>query len=158
MKYVIYPVVILTVCLSISLASAQNKVVVVPLGGKKCTSPMENSFTNSIGMTFNLIPAGTFTMGSPDGSDEPAEPGRFSNETQHQVTLTKPFYMQVTEVTQQQWQEVIGNMPATSNIGDEYPIETVNWFEAAYFCQCVVAEGRTQSMLYPDRLFPYPWK
>ena len=52
------------------------------------------TFTNSIGMTFNLIPAGTFTMGSPDGSgDEPAEPGRFSNETQHQVTLTKPFYM-----------------------------------------------------------------
>jgi formylglycine-generating enzyme required for sulfatase activity len=138
--------VILTVCLSISLATAQNKVVVVPLGGKKCTSPMENSFTNSIGMTFNLIPAGTFTMGSPDGSgDEPAEPGRFSNETQHQVTLTKPFYMQVTEVTQQQWQEVIVKMPATSNIGDEYPIETVNWFEAAWFANALSQrEGRSQ--------------
>jgi formylglycine-generating enzyme required for sulfatase activity len=73
-----------------------------PLGGKKCTSPIENSFTNSIGMTFNFLPAGTFIMGSPED-----EPGRISNETQHQVTLSKPFYMQVTGVTQQQWHEVI---------------------------------------------------
>ena len=95
MKYVIYPVAILTVCLSISLAAAQNKVVVVPLGGavgdavpsdvvkgktfsskagKGLTGTLElppgaQTFTNIIGMTFNLIPAGTFTMGSPaDGT------------------------------------------------------------------------------------------
>jgi formylglycine-generating enzyme required for sulfatase activity len=102
--------------------------------------PIENSFTNSIGMTFNLIPAGTFMMGSPED-----EPGREVNEIQHQVTLYKPFYMQVTEVTQQQWQEVIGNIPATSNIGDEYPIETVNWFEAAWFANALSErEGRSQ--------------
>ena len=50
-----------------------------------------STYTNSLGQTFVLLPAGTFTMGSP--SDEP---GRESDETQHQVTLTKSFYMQTT--------------------------------------------------------------
>ncbi len=81
-------------------------------------------------MTFNLIPAGTFIMGSPA---DPAEPGRFTNEVQHQVTLAKSFYMQTTEVTQKQWFDVFGNYPAGSNTGDAYPIESVNWFEAVYF-------------------------
>jgi hypothetical protein len=56
------------------------------------------STTNSIGMTLKEIPAGTFTMGSPEG-----EEGRRDNETQHPVTISKPFYMQTTEVTQGQW-------------------------------------------------------
>ena len=45
-----------------------------------------NSITNSLGMTFAQIQPGTFTMGSPDG-----ELGRYSNETQHQVTLTREY-------------------------------------------------------------------
>ena len=129
-----------------------DKVVVIPLGGKKCTSPVENSFTNSIGMTFNLIPSGTFTMGSPDGSSiwQPAEPGRYDNETQHRVTLTKSFYMQITEVTNEQWNTLIvdtglGAKPSTSHTEDEYPVETVTWYEAAYFANRLsVVEG-----LYP---------
>lgn len=143
MRYFIHIPVILAVCLSMSVAGAQNKVVVVPLGGNKCTSPTENSFTNSIGMTFNLIPAGTFIMGSP--GDEPGRDNDAGVETQHQVTLSKPFYLQVTEVTQQQWQEVIGNNPARCNFGAEYPIEYVNWFEAAYFANALSQkEGRSQ--------------
>jgi formylglycine-generating enzyme required for sulfatase activity len=55
------------------------------------------SITNTIGMTFNNIPAGTFIMGSPEG-----EEGRRDRETQHKVTISKPFYMQTTEVTQGQ--------------------------------------------------------
>ncbi len=113
-----------------TIVSAHQQVVVVPLGGKKSTSPTENIITNSVGMTFNLLPAGTFTMGSPD--NEPGGP--YSNEQpEHQVTFTKSFYMQTTEVTQKQWQDIIGNNPSSSNTGAEYPLETVNWFEAAYF-------------------------
>ena len=56
------------------------------------------TLTNSIGMKFVLIPAGTFTMGSPID-----EPGRDNDETQHVVTIAKPFYMQTTEVTVGQW-------------------------------------------------------
>jgi len=50
---------------------------------------------------FLAVPAGTFVMGSPEG-----ELGRDSDETQHQVTLTHSFYMQNTEVTNQQYMEL----------------------------------------------------
>ncbi len=54
--------------------------------------------TNSIGMEFVLIHPGTFMMGSPED-----EPGRFDNKVLHQVTLTRSFYMQTTQVTVEQW-------------------------------------------------------
>ena len=53
-----------------------------------------------LGAKFVLIPAGTFMRGSPDD-----EPDRSSNEEQYKVKISKPFYMQTTEVTQGQWQE-----------------------------------------------------
>ena len=66
-----------------------------------------STWTNSLGQTFVLLFAGTFTMGSP--SDEL---GRYSDEGQHQVTLTQSFYMQTTEVTQAQWEAVMGSNPS----------------------------------------------
>ena len=71
-------------------------------------APAEASaqITNSIGMTLVPIPAGTFQMGSPD-----REPGRNNNERQVEVTITKPFLISDTEVTQKQWTEVMGNSP-----------------------------------------------
>ncbi len=50
------------------------------------------------GITLAYIPAGTFLMGSPAG-----EEGRYDNETQHEVTLSKPFWMGTTEVTNAQY-------------------------------------------------------
>ncbi len=58
---------------------------------------------------FVPIEAGTFIMGSPED-----ELGRQLVETQHEVTLTRDFYLSVTEVTQGQWVEVMGKIPATS--------------------------------------------
>ena len=52
-------------------------------------------------MVFRLIQAGTFMMGSPEN-----EYGRHSDETLHKVTLTRPFYIGVFEVTQKQWELV----------------------------------------------------
>jgi sulfatase modifying factor 1 len=63
----------------------------------------EPVFTNSMGMQFAQIPAGSFLMGSP-----PDEPYRDRSEIQHEVTISKPFYMQTTEVTIKQWQKVMG--------------------------------------------------
>ncbi len=83
-----------------STVTAHQQVVVVPLGGKKCPSSTENAITNSVGMTFHLLPAGIFTMGSPN--DEPGGPYT-GEQPQHQVTLSNSFYMQTTEVTQKQW-------------------------------------------------------
>jgi len=68
-------------------------------------------------------------MGSPEN-----EPGHQSDETQHKVTLTKGFYMQTTEVTQEQWKAVMGNNPSRfSDCGDNCPVENVSWEDAQEF-------------------------
>ncbi len=76
-------------------------------------------------MVLRLIPAGTFTMGSP--VDEPA---RRSDETQHQVQLTQPFYIGVFEVTQRQWARVMGTWPSyftNASYRDSHPVEQVSY-------------------------------
>jgi formylglycine-generating enzyme required for sulfatase activity len=85
---------------------------------------------NSLGMTFNLIPAGTFTMGSPLD-----ELGRYSDETQHEVTLTQSFFIQTTEVTQQQWYDVMGSNPSSFSGCSDCPVETVSWYDAQNFIE-----------------------
>ncbi len=55
-----------------------------------------------IEMKMKLIDAGTFTMGSPE-----SEPDRRHDETQHKVTISKPFYMGVYEVTQKQYYDIM---------------------------------------------------
>lgn len=68
-----------------------------------------------------LILPGTFTMGSPTG-----ELGRFTGETQHAVTLTKPYYMGVFQMTQKQYTLVMGSNPSYYT-GDTRPVERVSY-------------------------------
>jgi sulfatase modifying factor 1 len=101
------------------------------------------SITNTIGMTLNKIPAGTFTMGSPEG-----EEGRRDNETQHPVTISKPFYMQTTEVTQGQWKEVMGTEPWKGKSyvkeGPNNAASWVRWDDAVAYCEKLSEkEGKT---------------
>ena len=77
-----------------------------------------------------LIPAGKFKMGSPA-----SEVDRRDNETQHEVTLTKPFYMGKYEVTQEQWQSVMGNNPSSGTIGAKLPVTNVSWEECQGFIE-----------------------
>ena len=72
-------------------------------------------------LVLRLIPPGTFMMGSP--SDEL---GRKGGETLHKVTLTKPFYIGVFEITQKQWELVMGANPSQYK-GDARPVETVSY-------------------------------
>lgn len=67
------------------------------------------------------IQKGTFTMGSPD-----TEVGRFSSETQHQVTLTEDFYIGVFPITQKQFSLVYGSNPSNYQ-GDTRPVEKINY-------------------------------
>ena len=76
--------------------------------------------TNSVGMTFKLIPAGTFIMG---------EGGQA-----HEVTLTEPFQMGVHEVTQAQYEQVMGSNPSGFK-GADNPVEGVTWDDAVEFCR-----------------------
>ena len=74
-------------------------------------------------------PPGTFLMGSPEN-----EAGRDDDETLHQVTLTKGFWMARTEVTQAQWESVMGNNPAEHR-GENLPVEQVSWEDCIDFCR-----------------------
>lgn len=72
-------------------------------------------------IVMRLIQPGTFMMGSPTG-----EVGRAIDEVQHEVTLTKPFYMGVFEVTQKQYELVTGLTPSDDK-DDMAPVEQVSW-------------------------------
>lgn len=78
------------------------------------------------------IPAGCFFMGSPP--DEPCrELGQ--KETRHAVTLTHAVEISETEVTQAQFQKVMGYNPSKfTSCGSECPVEQVTWHEAAAYC------------------------
>ena len=86
---------------------------------------------NRLGMAFVLIPAGTFVMGSPI-----EEAHRDVSETQHQVTITKPFYLQRTEVTVDQWRAVMGRRWLSRKRGaGDMPVTKVSWHDCRKFIQ-----------------------
>ena len=85
-------------------------------------------FTNSICMKFVWIPPGTFMMGSPKEEKE-----RHANEIQHQVTLTKGFYMGVYTVTQEQWKEFMGNNHSSFKGEKNLPIDNETWDDCQEF-------------------------
>ena len=121
--------------------------------------------TNSVGMQMVLIPAGEFLMGSPAPDD-----GRQSNDQQHRVRITKPFYLSAHEVTQAQYQYVIGKNPSgfksDQNPGriaigrppsgfksDQNPVEMVSWDDAVRFCEKLSALPEEKSS---DRVYRLP--
>ena len=90
---------------------------------------------DGITMRLKPIPAGDFTMGSPDD-----EHGRENGETQHHVTLTKDFWMGETEVTQAQFEAVMGRNPSYGRLKNEtYPVHNVAWNDAMAFCRRLTA-------------------
>ncbi len=78
---------------------------------------------------YTLIEAGTFAMGSPED-----ELGRDPMEgPQHEVTLTRAFYMKVTEVTQAEWVALMGENYSSFEGCDDCPVETVGWYAALVY-------------------------
>jgi formylglycine-generating enzyme required for sulfatase activity len=86
------------------------------------------SLINSLGMKFKLIPAGEFMMGSPED-----DPDKKSGETPHRVRITKPFYLGVHEVTQEQYEKVMEKNPPGFK-DPSRPVEKVSWDDATAFC------------------------
>jgi formylglycine-generating enzyme required for sulfatase activity len=84
-----------------------------------------------------LVPAGKFKMGSPA-----SEKGRSDDETQHEVTLTKPFYMGKHEVTQEQWESVMGNNPSSRTKGAKLPVTNVSWEDCQEFIKKLNAKTK----------------
>jgi formylglycine-generating enzyme required for sulfatase activity len=117
---------------------------------KARATPTVSRFANSLGMHFVLIPPGKFLMGAPDD-----EPGWRKHESPvHEVEITRPFYLSVTPVTQEQFQAVMGFNPSAfgPKVGGkpDYPVEMVSWSDAVQFCQKleVMPAEEAQSRLY----------
>ena len=80
--------------------------------------------TDAVAQSFALIPAGRFTMGSAS-----SEVDRSSDERQVEVSLSQPFWLAKTEVTQAQWEAVMGSNPSRFK-GPNLPVENVSWEDA----------------------------
>jgi formylglycine-generating enzyme required for sulfatase activity len=98
-----------------------------PNGGLGSTE-LPNQITNSIGIQLNRINPGTFRMGIPEtvwiGKENMAR----------EAIITKPFYLGVTEVTNAQWQSVMGSVPSKWRDPDR-PVEQVSWEDVVSFCK-----------------------
>jgi formylglycine-generating enzyme required for sulfatase activity len=114
-----------------------------PIGPQPVPAGIPRALTNVLGMKFVLVPPGTFLMGSPpDERDRGADEG-----PQHEVTITRPFYLGVYPVTQDQFQRLMGTNPShfcrggrgKSAVGEEdprlLPVEKVSWGTAVAFCR-----------------------
>lgn len=119
---------------------------------------------NSIGMKLVRIEPGVFMMGSP-----PQEPGHHTQETQHEVVITKAFYIGKFEVTQDEYERVIGKNPAAFSLTGQhqlrlpagadtrrYPIEMVSWNEAREFCRKLTDKERVEGRISPEMTYALP--
>lgn len=103
-------------------------------------SPTAQTVKNSIGMEFVLIPAGEFLMGCSDG-DRECDP---NENPQHRVKISKPFYLGKYEVTQGQWEKVMGSNPSKfKDCGTDCPVENVSWNETQNFIEKLCSPERT---------------
>jgi formylglycine-generating enzyme required for sulfatase activity len=124
----------------VTLDRARPPDVTLPRPAARPEAP--KSLPNSIGMKLVLIPAGEFLMGSPD-SDKDAND---NEKPQHRVRITRPFYLGAYEVTQEEYETVMGRNPSSfSAQGDgksrvsgqdtrRHPVEHVSWNDAIQFC------------------------
>ena len=118
------------------------------------------TFSNSIGMEFVLIPAGEFWMGNnckddPFTEKEECEDVPEDEHPYHEVIISRPFYMSRTEVTQEQWYEVMGNNPAyfkTEKVGmtsRNHPVDSVSWYDAQEFVRKLNEQEGTDAYRLP---------
>ncbi len=113
---------------------------------------------NGVTMDLVYIPAGTFMMGSPDAEiqrlNQKFNSDWFNKEApQHRVTI-QPFYMGKYQVTQAQWQAIMGNNPSNFK-GDNHPVEQVSWEQCQEFCQKLSAKINQEVCLPSEAQWEY---
>jgi formylglycine-generating enzyme required for sulfatase activity len=96
------------------------------------TSCVAGDVSEHAGIRMAQACAGSFDMGSVS-----SEEGRFEDETQHRVTLTRDFLMGTTELTQDQFRGLMGYQPAWYSGCSDCPVENISWHEAAALANAV---------------------
>ena len=125
-----------------------------------CTS---GAVSDHHGIAMAYICPGIFTMGSPS-----SEVGRITDESEHQVELTRGFFIGVYEVRQDQFEELMGYQPSATAVCDDCPVENLDWYQAAAFANavssaahldaCYACEGKDDEVVCdPDGDFATPY-
>ena len=97
------------------------------------------------------IPHGTFVMGSPEG-----EEGRFVDEVQHTVTLTRGFWLSDHEVTQGEYEAVMGSNPSLFKGDPNRPVEQVSWDDAVMYCRRLTERERAAGRITAQEAYRLP--
>lgn len=99
---------------------------------------------------FVWIQPGSFVMGSPE-----TEEGRFPDEVQHTVTLTRGFWISDHETTQEEYESVMGFNPSFHQ-GPQFPVEQVRWGDAAEYCRRLTERERAAGRISALQRFRMP--
>ncbi|MGJ3244324.1 MAG: formylglycine-generating enzyme family protein [Opitutales bacterium] len=103
-------------------------------------------------LAFAALPAGTFWMGSPTtapGYKEFESPATL-------VTISRPFWMSRTEVTQEAWEEIMGDNPSEFLGDPRLPVETVDYGQAVAFCRALTEREAEAGRLPPGYVYRLP--
>ena len=123
-------------------AEAERRELPQKIQATKVGSQVNVLITDAVTQSFALVPAGSFTMGSPANED-----GHSSDENPVEVGLSHPFWLAKTEVTQAQWEAVMGSNPSSFK-GTNLPVENVSWKDAQAFI----------AKLNEKRILPSGWE
>jgi formylglycine-generating enzyme required for sulfatase activity len=127
-----------------STAAVEPRTETIIRAAKPAPEPPQpmRKVTNSLGMTFVRLEAGEFLMGTTEDQVDQLM-GLFPNsnrewfdaeQPQHPVTISRPFFLGIHQVTQGQYLAVTGNNPSKFKGSDDLPVERVSWLDALNFC------------------------
>jgi len=127
--------------------------------------PLSGEIINSIGMKLKLIPAGEFVMSTGESPESLAKAfdtkaEYFHDEQpQHRVRITKPYYLGVTEITQGQWETLMGTSPWKGKTfvkeGSDYAASYITWKDAVSFCRKLSEKEELQYRLPTEAEWEY---
>lgn len=128
MKKILFPCLVFCLLPGLFFACSREESQAETSVQKTQSVSYEKTDTNTIGMEFVLISAGSFMMGCDKNFED-----CYDRETpEHRVNITKPFYLGKYEVTQTEWVAVMGSNPSKFK-GKNNPVENISWNDAQEF-------------------------
>ena len=156
-----FPLTLAAAIAGLALAACTSPTPGAAQAGEAAARQAGDVIVSPAGIATAWIPAGTFTMGSPE-----SEIGRWPEEgPQRQVTISEGFWMGVHPITQEQWERVMGSNPSEFNanpapgeVQERRPVENVSWYDAILFANRLsILEGLTPAYSINGSTNPDDW-